>query len=193
MGILSRSLPRLSLAGLHPRFCSAAGHRPDSCHRSRPILATASSSPVAAIQTPAICQALARGRRSSSMLSPSPSSCWGIHPRSQERQRAGPASGNRCAVHPIPTACPASPLLTVDSRRPVVHRKGSGASRDPGRAPASSGSDGPGPGHRPDPARGGPAACVKGGEMPGQTKRRRRRLRQPPVPLGSGVPVPCPC
>ena len=111
-----------------------AGQCPISCHRSSPIRAAVSSSAAAAIQTPAICQALARGRPLILHASPSPSPTSGIHPRSQERQPGGRIFEAGVLVHALPTAPSARPPAAVDSRRPGHPQKRPGVPPSPGRA-----------------------------------------------------------
>lgn len=115
---------------------NATGQCPESCHRSRPIRAAVSTSPAAAIQTPAICQALARGRRSSSMR-PLPLTQWGNHLRSQERQPTGSQPQPGCVVHPIPTVTQAQPPAAVDNPRLPIHRKDPARHRIPGAPPGN--------------------------------------------------------
>lgn len=113
------------------------GQCPAICHRSRPIFAAVNSNAAAEIQTPAICHALARGRRPSSML-PLPLAQWGNHPRSQERHPPGAPSLPGRVAHPIPTTTRANRPRAVDNRRPAVHRKDPARPRNPGAPPERS-------------------------------------------------------
>ncbi len=93
------------------------GQCPAICHSSRPILAAVNSSAPAAIQTPAICQALARGRRPSSMLPlPSPSGETILEARNDTQPARRRSPDALCTRYPQPPRQTSHRLWTTRAR-----------------------------------------------------------------------------